>query len=328
MERPLRRGRPKAVARWRNRLLTLIALAIAALVAHEELIRWDPESLGPGGATSAPAPLCDDELRVLTINAWLLSQPHRARALVDAVDAEGAALASGASARPELVAIQEIRSRVAVRALAREMRDEGSFASCECSVRSDGSLRSAVAAAVRAPFVARGHECVGLARILPDQRRCALIVRVADPEGRSLTFVVTHLAWNFATGVMATQLREQLAERDALGPSTIVAGDLNAWPGTEAYEVITRPPLRDARPDAPPTHFFGRAIDHVLVGRAFEVARGLDRRASYERMRPGASLWIPRICDAEGPPACPVSDHLPEGVVLRWRRGSAAGSGG
>lgn len=308
------------MARWRDRILTFVALGIAVAIALASALRWRPDTLGPRGDAGAPPALGEDELRVLTLNAWLLSERHRVDPLVAAIDAEGAALASGDGARPALVGLQELRSREVIRVLGEELRDDGFFAACECSRRLDGSLRSAVAAAVRHPYVVRRHECVGLARIAPDERRCAIALRVEDPEGRPITFVVTHLAWHFANGPMAAYLREQLEQRGALGPTTILVGDFNAWPGTEGYAVLDRAPLRDARPDAPPTHFLGRKLDHVLIGDAFEVVRGLDRRASFERVRPGASTWLPSACDEEGPPECPVSDHLPEGVVLRWRQ--------
>ncbi|WP_157069307.1 endonuclease/exonuclease/phosphatase family protein [Sandaracinus amylolyticus] len=305
---------------WRDRALKALAFVALVVFAGVYFVRWQPDSLGPAPVSieaSAP-PLSDDELAVMTINAWRLSQPARVPALVDAIDREGTALGGG---RPALVGIQEIQSRDAIQALSRELEDDGFFAACECSIRTDGSLRSAVAAAVSEPYVVRGHECVSLERLFPDQRRCALLARVDDPAGRSIVLVVVHLAWHPSNGAMAAWLRQELVERDALGPRTILLGDLNAWPGTEGYDRIVAPPLRDAVPGAPATHYFGWTIDHVAVGDAFETVRSLDRRASYERIRPAAAIVMPLACDAGGPPGCPVSDHLPEGVVLRWRDG-------
>lgn len=304
--------------------MALAVTAFVLLVAHEALLRWDADALGPVRATEAPAALGDDELRVVTWNAWRLKGPQRAAPLVAAIDRIGAALADGEHDRPELVTIQEIESLAAIDALEREMQDDGFFAACECASHPDGRLRSAVAIAVRAPLTVRAHECIPLAGIFPDHPRCAVLAGVTDEQGRRLSFVGVHLAWHFASAPMAQALRAELRARRALGPATIIAGDLNAWPGTEAFERLSEEPLRDTRPRAPPTHFLGWRIDHVLAGRAFDVVRGIDRRWSYETFEPTADLIVPRACVDRGPPHCPYSDHLPEAVVLRWRDADAA----
>lgn len=305
--------------RWRGRLLVLGGIVIVALVGHDAIARWDAEALGPARQDADIAPLGAGELRVVTWNAWRLHAPERVPGLVRAIDRVGEQLARGAEPRPELVAIQEIESREAIAALERELGADGFFASCECAHHIDGSLRSAVAIAVRAPLRVRSHECIPLASIVPDHSRCAVLARVLDEQGRSFDFVGVHLAWHVANEPMADRLRRELAARDALGPRTIVAGDLNAWPGTDAFARMIEPPLSDARPDAPPTHFLGWRLDHVIHGEELDVVRALDRRWSHDTFEPAAAFLLPRACAHGGPPDCPLSDHLPEGVVLRWR---------
>lgn len=65
----------------------------------------------------------------------------------------------------------------------------------------------------------------------------------------------------------------------------------------------------------------------ILVTRGVEVVRGLDRRASFDALHPAAPYrmpglpygWGARGCD-DHPADCPISDHLPEGVVLSLPR--------
>ncbi len=299
--------------------MALAVTAIALLMTYDAVMRWNVASLGAMPASRAPEPLGPGELRVVTWNAWRLKTPERVPSFVDAIDRLGAQLARASVDRPELISIQEIESRDALAALARALDDGGSFVSCECAIGIDGSLRSAVAIAVRDPLVVEAHECIPLASIIPDHSRCAALARVQDADGRRFEFVGTHLAWHFANTPMAERLRHELAARDALGPRTILAGDLNAWPGTATFEHIRQPPLRDARPGAPPTFFLGWRLDAVLVGEAFEIVRGIDRRWTYETFSPAARWTLPRACATEGAPACPLSDHLPEAVVVRWR---------
>lgn len=305
--------------RWRGRLLALAVTAAALLLIYDAVMRWDVASLGAPSAAREPAPLAPGELRVVTWNAWRLRAPERVPSLVEAIDRVGAQLARAQIDRPELISIQEIESREAVDALARELGEGGTFVSCECARAFDGSLRSAVAIAVREPLTVEGHECIPLESIIPDHSRCAVLARVVDEEGRRFDFVGAHLAWHFANRPMAERLRRELDQRGALGPRTILAGDLNSWPGTATFEHMTDPPLRDARPGAPPTFFWGWRLDAVLVGEAFEIVRGIDRRWTYDAFSPAARWTLPRACASEGAPACPLSDHLPEAVVLRWR---------
>lgn len=306
--------------RWLRRVLVVALLAGIGLAVLQAFSRWDPDSLGPRlEHHDAPPALAANELRVVTWNAWRLHAPERVPGLVRAIDEAGAALASGAPARPELVAIQEIESEEAGAALARELGEDGFFATCTCARQPDGALRSAVGAAVRRPLEVRAHECIDLARIVPDHPRCALLAHVTDAGGRELDFVAVHMAWHFANWPMADRLRRALRAQGALGAHTVLAGDLNAWPGTESFERLASPPLRDARPGAPPTFFLGWRLDAVLLGDALEPASALDRRWSYDTFDPAARWTLPRACADGGPPECPISDHLPEGVVLRWR---------
>jgi endonuclease/exonuclease/phosphatase family metal-dependent hydrolase len=192
-------------------------------------------------------------------------------------------------------------------------------------VRADGSVREAVAAVVRPPVEVQGHECIPLGAELPDHARCAVLVR-ASHDGAPIDFVATHLAWHPDNAPMARRLADELARRGALGPTTIVAGDLNASPESEAVSALASRRLHDARPDSAPTHFLGGRLDYVLAGPGIDVVRGIDRRASYERIRPMASLALPSACAHDGPPACPVSDHLPEAVVVRVSSSRSTGA--
>lgn len=304
--------------RWHGRILALVVLGFVSLAVHDSLSEWDLDALGPLKGDEALAPLEDDELRVVTWNAWRLHTSKRVPALVAAIDRLGREL-SGAGDRPELVTIQEIESFEALRSLERMLGEHGFFAACRCATNPDGTLRSAVALAVRSPLVVRAHECIPLPGIFPDHPRCAAVARVADASGRELDFVGVHLAWHVINVPMANRLRRELAARGALGPHTILAGDFNAWPGTKAFERMSQPPLRDARPDTFPTHFIGLRLDYVLVGSGFEVVRGINRRWSFDAFAPAARFTLPRACVDRGPPACPTSDHLPEAVVLRFR---------
>jgi endonuclease/exonuclease/phosphatase family metal-dependent hydrolase len=304
--------------RWRGRILIILVLGVVALVTHDSLTEWDLDTLGPHIGDESPLPLEEDELRVVTWNAWRLHARERVPALVAAIDRVGGELALG-EARPELVTIQEIESFEALRSLERRFGKSGFFGACRCATNPDGTLRSAVAVAVRSPLVVRAHECIPLPGIFPDHPRCAVLARVVDESGRELDFVGVHLAWHVFNVPMADRLRRELMTRGALGPNTILAGDFNAWPGTDAFERMTQPPLRDARPGAFPTHFLGFRLDYVLVGNGFEVVRGINRHWSFDALAPAARFTLPRACAHHGPPTCPYSDHLPEAVVLRFR---------
>lgn len=304
--------------RWRGQIVAIVVMGCVALVVHDFLTQWELDMLGPSGGGDAPSPLGEDELRVVTWNAWRLRERERVEGLVAAIDRVGGALAGG-DERPELVTIQEIESSEALRSLERWMSERGFFAACRCATNPDGTLRSAVAIAVRSPLVVRAHECIPLPGIFPDHPRCAVLARVVDEAGRDLDFIGVHLAWHVVNVSMANRLRRELEARGALGAHTILAGDLNAWPGTRAFTRMSQPPLRDARPNAFPTHFLGRRLDYVLVGSDFEVIRGIHRRWSFDVFAPAARFTLPQACVHEGPPACPISDHLPEAVVLRFR---------
>jgi endonuclease/exonuclease/phosphatase family metal-dependent hydrolase len=296
-------------------VIAVVAVGVAA--ARGAFTRWDPGELGPARDTPEVA-LAEGELRVVTWNAWFLHSVHRVAPLLDALDRVGRALGHAERDRPELVAIQEIQSEEVITALRdRFEEDGGAFHACACSRRVDGSIRGAVGAGVSPPLRAVGHECIDLGDLWPDHTRCMVLVHVRDARGEELDFVAVHLAWHLANAPMARRLREDLEARGALDARTIIAGDLNASPGSDAHAVLSAPPLVDARPDAPRTHFLGGRLDYVLHGEAFEVARAIDRRWSWEETRPAARFTMPRACVDRGPPECPVSDHLPEAVVLR-----------
>jgi endonuclease/exonuclease/phosphatase family metal-dependent hydrolase len=187
-----------------------------------------------------------------------------------------------------------------------------------CSLRPDASVREALAVVVRPPLALEDGACIHLGVLVPDHARCAVHVRVRPPGGLPIDFVTTHLAAHPANEVMAERLIARLRERGALGARTILAGDLNAPPGGGAHAALTEV-LRDARPGAPRTHALGGRIDQVLLGEGIDVVRAIDRRRSYERLVPAAGPVRSVECARAGSSGCPVSDHLPEAVVVRAR---------
>lgn len=311
---------PSRLAAWRWRWALAIVACLGAIAggAHAAIVRWSPDELGPRRASEV-RPLASGEVRVVTLNAWRMAAPERVPGYVAAIEGIAQELARAGDPRPELLAISEIQSMQAIDALEEQLGERATFAACVCSLRGDGSLREAVAAVARAPIVARSSECIDLGALVPDHPRCAALIR-GELEGRPIEFVSTHLAWHPESAPMARRLADELAARGALGEGTIIAGDLNAFPGSIALGTLLERGLLDARPGAPRTHFAGGRIDYVLLGSGLAVARWIDRRASYEIVRPGAALLLPAACAQEGPPECPVSDHLPEAVVVHWAR--------
>jgi endonuclease/exonuclease/phosphatase family metal-dependent hydrolase len=307
----------------RRRATTLVAviavLALGVAAAQGAFTRWEPSELGPA-REAAEVSLAAGEIRVVTWNGWFLHAVHRVAPLIDAIDRVGRRLGRGARDRPELIAIQEIQSEEVMAALRERFEEQGgTFFACACSRRLDGSIRGAVGAAVSPPLRAVGHTCVDLGDVWPDHTRCMVVVDALDERGERLDFAAVHLAWHVSNAPMARRMRDDLAARGALGARTIVAGDLNATPGSAAYAVLTAPPLADARPGAPSTHFAGGRLDYVLHGAGLEVVRAIDRRWTWDQTRPAARFTMPRACVDQGPPECPISDHLPEAVVVRGR---------
>lgn len=300
----------------------VLGLAVAGVGAAVSTLRWRPENLGPSG--EAPGPLEPGDVRAVTFNAWKLSDPVRVPRYVRALERTGALLAADAPALPELFAVQEIESRDALAALREEVAPTHALVSCECAVGSDGRLRSAVALGVsRERFEVRGERCVELGRVWPDHPRCAVRVDLADETGETLQVLGVHMAWHLDNASMARRVRE------AIDPSrpTVLLGDFNTWSGRSAYDRLAAPPLRDVSPRGGPTTVIDRRVDLVLVSEHLEVGRTLNRRDSYDAVRPTSSLTLPGFpfglteqqCE-DDPAACPVSDHLPEGAVLRLSR--------
>ena len=304
--------------KWRWALAIVASLVATAGGAHAAATTWVPEELGAAEATAAPA-LQAGEARVVTLNAWRLATNARVPGYVGAVDAIAAELGQGGGSHPEMLSIQEIQSREVLAELEQRFAGEGThFASCVCSVRADGSVREAVVGVTAPPVIARSSECIDLGAMFPDHERCAVLIR-GELGGRPVDFVSTHLAWHVENSPMVERLMGELSARGALGPGTVIAGDFNAWPGSTAHEAMIAGALRDARPGAGRTHSIGGRIDYVLLGEGLDVVRAIDRRSSYEAVQPTAALALPDACATEGPPACPVSDHLPEAVVVRAR---------
>ena len=282
---------------------------------------WDPDELGERREGAPPA-LAPGELRVVNLNAFRLGQPERVPRLLDALRFTGASLAHAEQDLPELIAIEEIESEAAAQALERALAPSHEVITCVCAQRGDGSMRSAVALGVARTLGVSARRCVDLGRVWPDHTRCAAGAELTTREGtHEVSAFAVHLAWHVDNSSMAARLAGHLHDASARGRAIILAGDLNTWPGSESYRTLTAPPLRDAVPSGPPTHFTGGRLDYVIASEALEVVRTLDRRATYERLRPAETVWLPGDCGqaARERGRCPVSDHLPEGIVVRLR---------
>jgi endonuclease/exonuclease/phosphatase family metal-dependent hydrolase len=291
-----------------------LGLAVAGCMAT---FRWHPDGLGPSTHAVAPT-LSPGELRAVTFNAFRLSQTPRVPGTIGALRTSAALLARSDRELPELITLQEIESRDTERALTAALERTHWVGVCECATEGDGTLRSAVALAIdRGALSVESHRCVALGREWPDHPRCAVEAEVRTPDGRGLRVIGVHLAWHYDNAPMAQRLRAALAPALARHERVLVMGDFNMWPDSDSHVALSAPPLRDARPGAPPTHFTGERLDYLFYGPGLSVVRGLDRRASYDALRPASSLAMPDACARTGPPDCPVSDHLPEGAVLR-----------
>lgn len=327
--------------RWATGGALAVLLSVGTVGTAAATLEWDPAELGPEDATPRAAPaLATDEVRVVTFNAWKLFDAARVPRYLEGVDEAGALLASASSPRPEILAVQEVESRAAERALVAALETTHWVDTCDCDVTEEGELGSAVALAIaRDAFRVTDHRCIPLGEMWPDHPRCAIEATLArvqtDPSVQSepspshaahaprLSVVAVHMAWHPDNEPMAHRLVEALPTTGDL----LVLGDFNTWAGRGAYDALLAAPLSDARPGAPPTTVVDRRVDLVLYRGAFEIRRGLDRRASYDRLVPTRSLSLPglpfglfeRACE-DDPTRCPISDHLPEGVVLAWTR--------
>jgi hypothetical protein len=314
----------------KRRRLAYLALAsvlviAGALFGGRAVLRWDPDELGRPSRARAPE-LEADEMRAVTFNAWKLAQVERVPGAIAALETTASELGRGGDrgALPELFAVQEIESRAAARELRRALSPTHSVAICECAQASDGSLRSAVAiAADRRFFDLESKSCIALGRVWPDHPRCAARMTL-EHDGEPLTAISVHMAWHVDNSEMAARLRDAMEPELRARSRIVVLGDFNAWQGTQAYRTLAREPLADSFPAGPPTHFTGGRIDWVLRGPGLRLVRGVDRRALYDALSPATDLYLPAACRAQGPPDCPVSDHLPEGAVLAITRRTAA----
>jgi endonuclease/exonuclease/phosphatase family metal-dependent hydrolase len=302
----------------------LFFVSVGAAGAGAATLRWRPEELGSSRQAAAAPALTAGEARVVTFNAWKLFDEERVPRFVSAVEETGRMLAASPSARPEIVAVQEIESREAEAALSLELRTTHWFETCDCDVLAGNELGSAVGLGVaRDAFVVREHRCIPLGVMWPDHPRCAIEATVERAEGGTFSVVAVHMAWHPDNEPMARRLVAALP----LDEDLLVIGDFNTWQGRGAYDALLDAPLTDARPGAAPTTVVERRVDLILYRGDFEVRRGLDRRASFEALDPTPSLSLPGLpfgllateCEDE-PARCPVSDHLPEGVVLTLPR--------
>lgn len=291
-----------------------LGLVVAGCMAT---FRWHPDGLGPSTHAIAPT-LSPGELRAVTFNTFRLSQAPRVPGTIEALRTSAALLAASDRALPELIALQELESREAARAVSDALEPTHTVFVCECATEDDGALRSAVALAVdRSAFRVGSHRCVPLGREWPDHPRCAVEAEIRSSDGRALRVVGVHLAWHYDNAPMARRLRASVAPALARHERVLVMGDFNTWPDSDSHVTMSAPPLRDARPGAPPTHFTGERLDYLFFGPGLSVVRTLDRRASYDALAPSSTLAMPDACAKRGPPDCPVSDHLPEGAVFR-----------
>ena len=304
--------------RRRAKVAIGLAVGLGVIVAGcMATFRWRPDTLGPSRTERVP-PLAEADLRAVTFNAFRLSQTPRVPGTIDALRTSAGLLGGSDRALPELIALQEIESRETARALSDALAPTHWVGVCECASEDDGSLRSAVALAVdRSALQVVSHRCVSLGRVWPDHPRCAVEAQVRSPDGRALRVIGVHLAWHFDNDPMARRLRAVIAPALADHERVLVMGDFNTWPESDSHVTMSAPPMRDARPGAPPTHFTGERLDYFFFGPGLRVVRALDRRASYDALLPASTLTMPDACARTGPPECPVSDHLPEGAVIR-----------
>lgn len=102
-------------------------------------------------------------------------------------------------------------------------------------------------------------------------------------------------------------------------PRVLLTGDFNVPPESAAFRVLCEGPLRDAFPEGRgATHWFGRRIDHVLLGPGLALLRPLDQGVARAAVRQSLRLDPLGRVRGRDTPGAPVSDHLPEGGVFRW----------
>jgi endonuclease/exonuclease/phosphatase family metal-dependent hydrolase len=286
-------------------------------------LRWKPETLGEPNSAEAPQ-LLSDEVRVVTLNGWHLLQPDRVPTFLDGAAKAGRLLGvtDESNRVPELLGMQELDSQPVLDELRSRLSSTHDFISFICSSSEPTAEFNSIAAAIsREHFEVLSHRCIDLGRIWPDRPRGAVVVKLRPRRGGALVhFASVHLAWHLFNAPNADRLREGLRQAGALDSGRLIlVGDSNTWPGAECYRRLTAEPLRDLLPDGPATHFIGKRVDLLLGGSQVEVLRRLNRRNSYELLKPTSRLTFPKASTQDGSSGCPISDHLPEGAVVRFR---------
>lgn len=265
-----------------------------------------------------------EHLSVVSLNVWRLRERHRVARLFKALQTLGRDLpvAGQGDPLPDLLLFQELEGAAAIAALGQRLKKTHWFGFCVCARKSSGELRSAVGVAVRrSRFLVKGRQCLRLGRLWPDHRRCAMLVPFQNKQRKERLFAASvHLSPLPRNGSQARRLLQKLRQADVLQePRLIIGGDFNFQPRSGGYKIVTavlRDPFLRGRGR---THWFGGRLDHLFVGKKIQLLQPLSRWLAYKTIQPGSSLRLSNTCRQQDSPSCPLSDHLPEGGVLRFR---------
>jgi endonuclease/exonuclease/phosphatase family metal-dependent hydrolase len=238
---------------------------------------------------------------VVALSTWNLH--GSARPDLDAVTQRLRAMA------PDVVALQEVQHRQAG-AIARAL----GWTTAHWSFKHFPVLRPPEGLAVLSPYPLEWARTIVLSRWIPPwshRRRIAQLVRLRLAE-RVVGLANVHLASDNPDDRLS-QAQRLLA---ALPPSMLVAGDLNARPGTEVLRLFTTAGLRDAwgtlHPDAAEadgaTHWRRRdpddsptrRLDYILVPAQDKIL----------------SATVPTAADSDLAAYRQLSDHLPVTIRL------------
>lgn len=258
-------------------------------------------------------------LRVLTLNAWNVSEPFAERMAV--------ARAGIAALAPDVIGLQEIivrrdgfdQAALLLDGLGYEWVFAPAFRWDDLGrgvpVESDGDAFGNVIAS-RWPIVA--HARRGLPGDETGERRCAVAAHIETPRG-TLAFGCTHLNWRFDHGIVRERqvaaLDGFMSEwREGLELPPIIVGDLNAEPGSTEIRYLTGLAALDGHstyyqdawavagngpgytwdnrnPFAAMMFEPNRRIDYVLVGLADIRGRGWIERVSLAFDHPAGDAF-------------------------------------
>jgi endonuclease/exonuclease/phosphatase family metal-dependent hydrolase len=266
-----------------------LAAAISSLLGLAALIGCAAHQPDPAAAPEQPG-----RLRVMTYNI------HHGRGTDDKVDIERIAAVINA-ARPDLVAVQEVDVGVNRSGRIDEAAKLAVLTGMHVrfgKARDYGGGDYGQAILSERPITDFAvHELPGDAR---DEQRIALIATIQAGEGvPEMRFVATHLHHQAEAHrvAQAKKLLELLAEEKL---PTVVAGDLNAEPGSRAMNLLLKR-WRDTTPDDALTYPAGepiKKIDWILLA--------------------GADGWT--VTDSEVLDEPVASDHRPVVVELEIDR--------